>query len=288
MGWFRRADRIPSPPYHLLDFERAAGEYAGRYRSARNPHRTPVADAILHAIANLSYRMQVDPHSSSTAIGAKWYMREYGELNWHWPSPAYVEVATRYEEPLLAALARFEAQYGEVVPDSFDTLLRLANVPPWRILYGPVLPPTIGLFARLLNELRDRTRDLQEALDYQTATSDVLKVISQSVADLDSVLSAMVSSAVTLCRAEQAVIFRSHGSEYRWAAGHGLLPEYDRIESDTIIRPGLGSLIGRVALEGRTVTIPMPGPTRCTRLRRRRAPAMCARCSACRCCAMAS
>jgi len=109
--------------------------------------------------------------------------------------------------------------------------------------------------ARLLNELRDRTRDLQEALDYQTATSDVLKVISQSVADLDSVLSAMVSSAVTLCRAEQAVIFRSHGGEYRWAAGHGLLPEYDRIERETIIRPGPGSLIGRVALEGRTVTI---------------------------------
>jgi len=74
-------------------------------------------------------------------------MREYGELNWHWPSPAYVEVATGYEEPLLAALARFEAQYGEIVPDYFDTLLRLANVPPWRILYGPVLPPTRGLFA---------------------------------------------------------------------------------------------------------------------------------------------
>jgi hypothetical protein len=147
MGWFQRADRIPSPPYHLLDFDRAAGEYASRYRSARNPNRTPVTDAILHAIANLSYRMQVDPHSSSIAIGAKWYMREYGELNWHWPSPAYVEVATRYEEPLLAALARFEAQYGEIVPDYFDTLLRLANVPPWRVLYGPVLSPTRGLFA---------------------------------------------------------------------------------------------------------------------------------------------
>jgi hypothetical protein len=42
MGWFQRADRIPSPPYHLLDFDRAAGEYASRYRSARNPNRTPV------------------------------------------------------------------------------------------------------------------------------------------------------------------------------------------------------------------------------------------------------
>jgi len=72
-------------------------------------------------------------------------MREYRDLDWHWPSPAYVEVAATYEGPLLAALARFEAQYGEIVTEYFETLLRLANVPPWWILYGPVLPPTIGL-----------------------------------------------------------------------------------------------------------------------------------------------
>ncbi len=110
--------------------------------------------------------------------------------------------------------------------------------------------------ARLLNELRRRTTDLQEALAYQTAISDVLKVISRSTIDLDAVLDTVVTAAVTLCRAGEAVIFRNHGGEYRWAASHGLLPEYDRIERETRILPGPGTLIGRVALEGRTVVIP--------------------------------
>jgi two-component system NtrC family sensor kinase len=110
--------------------------------------------------------------------------------------------------------------------------------------------------ARLLGELRRRTADLQEALEYQTAISDVLKVISGSAFDLDTVLDTVVASAVTLCRAEYGVIFRNYSGEYRWAASHGLLPEYDRIERDTRIRPGPGTLIGRVALEGRTVLIP--------------------------------
>lgn len=146
MSWFR-ANRVPLPPYDLLDLNRATGEYASRYRSAKNLDRTQVGNAILHAVANLSYRMQVDPDSRGTAIGAKWYMREYRAFDWHWPSPAYVQLATRYEEPLSAALARFEAQYGEVLTEYFETLLRLANVPPWWILYGPVLPPTRGPLA---------------------------------------------------------------------------------------------------------------------------------------------
>jgi two-component system, NtrC family, sensor kinase len=110
--------------------------------------------------------------------------------------------------------------------------------------------------ARLLGELRQRTTDLQEALEYQTAISDVLKVISRSAFDLDAVLDTVVASAVTLCRAEYGVIFRNYNDEYRWAASHGLLPEYDRIERNTRIRPGRGTLIGRVAVEGRTVLIP--------------------------------
>src|ERR1051326_3883840 len=109
--------------------------------------------------------------------------------------------------------------------------------------------------ARLLGELRDRGRELQEALEFQTATSDVLKVMSGSVFDLQPILQTVVTTAVQLCRADQAVIYRHQDGAYRWAAGYSLTPEYERIEREATILPGSGTLIGRVALERGTVQI---------------------------------
>jgi GAF domain-containing protein len=102
--------------------------------------------------------------------------------------------------------------------------------------------------ARLITETR-------EALEYQTAISDVLRVISGSAFDLTPVLETVVRTAVRLCRADQAVIYRNVDGEYRWAAGCSLAPEYERIERAIRIRPGIGTLVGRAALEGRTVQI---------------------------------
>src|SRR5271170_4646452 len=109
--------------------------------------------------------------------------------------------------------------------------------------------------ARLFNELRARTDDLQESLEYQTAISDVLKVISRSTFDLQTVLQTVVTTAIRLCRADSATIYRNEGGEYRWAAGHMLSPEYEEIERAVRIRPGTGTLVGRATMEGRTVQI---------------------------------
>jgi GAF domain-containing protein/nitrogen-specific signal transduction histidine kinase len=109
--------------------------------------------------------------------------------------------------------------------------------------------------ARLLGELQQRTSDFQESLEYQTAISDVLRVISGSAFDLEPVLETVVATAVRLCRADEAMIYRLLDGEYRWAAGHSLAPEYENIERNVRIRPGPGTLVGRAALERRTVQI---------------------------------
>ena len=78
---------------------------------------------------------------------------------------------------------------------------------------------------RLLNELRQRTTDLTESLEQQTATSEVLKVISSSPGELDPVFEAMLSSAVRICEAKFGNLFLYHDDSYRAVAIHGP-PDY--------------------------------------------------------------
>ena len=102
---------------------------------------------------------------------------------------------------------------------------------------------------RLLNELR-------KSLQQQTATADVLKVISRSTFDLVTVLETLVASAARLCDADKGFIARQEGAGYRLSASVGFAPEFVEYIAQHLIEPGRNTLVGRTALEGRTVHIP--------------------------------
>src|SRR6516164_1843945 len=111
--------------------------------------------------------------------------------------------------------------------------------------------------ARLLGELQARTRDLEESLEYQTATSDVLNVISRSTSDVQPVLDTVVETAARLCSADLAMIAIRQGEVYRPVSSSfsALEPEYWAIVRERTIAPGRESGGGRVLLERRVVQI---------------------------------
>jgi PAS domain S-box-containing protein len=109
---------------------------------------------------------------------------------------------------------------------------------------------------RSQEQLRQRTADLTESLQQQTATADVLKVISRSTFDLQAVLDTLVESAARLCAADKGVIFQRDEDLYRFAANYGFSPDAQRYAAEHPLRPGRGSTTGRVALEGKVIHIP--------------------------------
>src|SRR5262245_50706714 len=102
---------------------------------------------------------------------------------------------------------------------------------------------------RLLNELR-------ESLQQQTATADVLKVISRSAFDLQSVLNTLVESAARLCRADRAAIRLARAGVYHQLASYGFPPNHVEYMRNHPLGPDRTSIVGRVALAGQSIHIP--------------------------------
>ena len=111
--------------------------------------------------------------------------------------------------------------------------------------------------ARLLKELHQRTDDLSEALVQQTATSEVLGVISSSPGDLDPVFNAMLANATRICAAKFGVLFLHEDGAFRAMALHGAAPPsfVEARRRNPVMRPIPGTALGRVLAAKQTVQI---------------------------------
>src|SRR5580704_1332176 len=109
-------------------------------------------------------------------------------------------------------------------------------------------------YADLEQRVEDRTHELSQALEQQTATADVLKIISRSTFDLRTVFEILVESIARLCRVEQAAILRLVDGEFHIIAAHGS-DEFKQYMQSHPIAIDRSSVSGRAALEGRTVQV---------------------------------
>lgn len=112
----------------------------------------------------------------------------------------------------------------------------------------------------LTEALEEKSRELRTAVEFQTATGELLKVISGSTFSLQAVLDSLARAAASLCDADHAWIFRREGDGYRWAASYGhSRDEHNRIKefmAQLTIAPGRDTLVGRTALDCRPTHIP--------------------------------
>jgi PAS domain S-box-containing protein len=110
--------------------------------------------------------------------------------------------------------------------------------------------------ARLLGELRQRTADLARSVDELTATGDVLKIISRSSVELETVLDTLAETVARLCRADHSAMYHRRDDKHHLVASCGISEEAKEFFRTHPVAPGRGTISGRVELERRAVHIP--------------------------------
>jgi two-component system NtrC family sensor kinase len=109
---------------------------------------------------------------------------------------------------------------------------------------------------RLLNELRQRTGDLSEALEQQTATSEVLRIISSSPGELEPVFNTILANATRICEAKFGLLYRSEGDGLKTVAMHGVPPALVKErQRDPIVRPAPATGLGQALAARQPVQI---------------------------------
>jgi signal transduction histidine kinase/CHASE3 domain sensor protein len=157
---------------------------------------------------------------------------------------------------ILEPLTKIGSQLRRLAAGEFAERIDVANRDELGALAADVNRTSAEL-GNLYQEIEERAQELSEALERQTATSEVLNVISRSTSELQPVLDAIVAIAARLCRAEWATVYRLEaGGVYRLAAAIGDDRDFLRYIAQRPLVPERGTMAGRTALEGRTVHVP--------------------------------
>jgi signal transduction histidine kinase/DNA-binding response OmpR family regulator len=236
--WLRVGDRFQPSAVHGVP------EPFVEYLAAEPTHPGEPGTGLGRIAAGDAFVHLVDPASTEAyRTGSSILRRAFVDLG---GTRTLLTVALRKDGVLLGALSIYRQ---EVRPFSDRQIALVTNFATQAVIAIEN--------ARLMDELRQRTKELTQSLEYQAATSDVLKVISRSTSDLQLVLDTVAKTAARLCGSDTGNIVLREGEVYRYVSmsTSAANPEYFAAMRQRRIVPGRDSVAGRVALEGKVVQV---------------------------------